>query len=286
MHKFKNLPFSLLLFFLCARIALADPKATDQPQRSNSFVNSTLAAASDGNLARQFELQREAKRLENEGRYDEALEKYRQSTHPSLVEYEREKSVALGAIVNIYQLQGKYGLALEELGWFKRRNPKHLFYVSKKREIDAQIYYEKKGDKKLIYELISDIQNEHADRLPPKGWIVGSDMYISTILRLYDFIGDYDAGISYIDEVMVYSQNYDKAQGENYEIYNLIKTSEQAADCAGLNIFPVKNRRPEWRACKWIREYLLVREAFEKDKAEGTKGRATKALIQSDYFPW
>ena len=64
-----------------------------------------------------------------------------------------------------------------------------------------------------------------------------------------------------------------------------VETSSQAEQCMELDI-PVKKRNPDSLACKWLRAYLLIREAFEKDKAEGTKGGATKALIQSDYFPW
>ena len=59
-----------------------------------------------------------------------------------------------------------------------------------------------------------------------------------------------------------------------------------------------EERGKYWRDYKKLYEYLKVREAFEKDKAEGFKGcvgakpgeacmgRATKTLIQSDYFPW
>jgi hypothetical protein len=57
-------------------------------------------------------------------------------------------------------------------------------------------------------------------------------------------------------------------------------------------------RQAEWHDYKFAYEYLKIREAFEQDKSEGRKscvgaktgevcmGRATKALIQSDYFPW
>jgi hypothetical protein len=37
---------------------------------------------------------------------------------------------------------------------------------------------------------------------------------------------------------------------------------------------------------KGAAEYLKVREAFEQDKKEGKKGRATRQLIQSTYFCW
>lgn len=70
---------------------------------------------------------------------------------------------------------------------------------------------------------------------------------------LYDTIGDYDAGIAFIDEILAYFR------------------TGKAGD-----------PKPGWVDA----EYMKVREAFEQDKAQGTKGRATKALIQSDYFPW
>ena len=73
------------------------------------------------------------------------------------------------------------------------------------------------------------------------------------ILRLYDAIGDHDAGIKFIDENLAY-----------------FRTGKAGDPKPG----------------KVDAEYMKIREAFKKDKAEGTKSRATKALIQSDYFPW
>ena len=56
-------------------------------------------------------------------------------------------------------------------------------------------------------------------------------------------------------------------------------TSQEALEKA-------EKRDDNWRDYKEVYEYLKVREAFEQDKAEGKKGRATQVLIQSDYFPW
>jgi len=96
---------------------------------------------------------------------------------------------------------------------------------------------------------------------------------------------------------MNFLKNRKENRNEDSTIYDRIKTSRQAEECADLDKKP-KDRDPEWRACKLIGEYLKVREAFEQDKAAGFKGcanqkpgevcmgHATKALIDSDYFPW
>ena len=84
-----------------------------------------------------------------------------------------------------------------------------------------------------------------------------------------------------------------------------IVSTADAIVCAEADKHP-KDRNPDWRACEWIGEYLTVREAFEKEKANGGPtcgkwgkidnpspdgpdycvGDATQALIKSDYFPW
>ena len=93
-------------------------------------------------------------------------------------------------------------------------------------------------------------------------------MYVSNILRLRDTIGDYDAGIKFVDECINY---FKKADIEKSGVYKPGRVDN---------------------------EFVKIREAFEQDKAEGKKGcvgkkpgevcmgRATKAIIQSDYFPW
>lgn len=127
------------------------------------------------------------------------------------------------------------------------------------------------------------MREKHKNEFPPLGYDSGSGVYqIATILRLYDTIGDHDAGIKFIDEILTFLRGRKKDRGEAYDLYDRIKTVEQATSC--MKVGPKDN--PDWHGCKFLKEYFLVREAFEKDKAESTKGRATKALIQSDYFPW
>ena len=76
---------------------------------------------------------------------------------------------------------------------------------------------------------------------------------VSDALRLYDTIGAHDEAIAFIDMILAFFR------------------TGKAGD-----------PKPGWVDA----EYMKVREAFEKDKAAGTKGSATKALLKSDYFPW
>ncbi len=102
--------------------------------------------------------------------------------------------------------------------------------------------------------------------LPPKAYVsVYIPIITSKIIYLYDYIGDADGGIAFCDEVLKY---WEKKSG-----YNLHRPG---------------SKEP----------YFLVRQAFKQDKEEGFKGcldakpgevcmgRAAKAVIQSDYFPW
>ena len=252
------------------------------------------AISRDGNdnqqkVFRRNALQKEAKKLAERGELNLALAKYEEAIQSENINYEYEKAVAKGAMMEIYKWKKEYGKATELLNWYfknSRTGEPTEVAMEEKREIEALIEYERTGDTKQVYSVIERLRQSNKDALPPVGYPLSAATVISNILRLYDTIGDHDAGITYVDETLAFLKKKKADRNENAEIYDQIKTVNQADECAGLDIFPVTKRHPEWRACKLIREYLLVREAFEKDKAEGTKGRTTQALIQSDYFPW
>ena len=208
---------------------------------------------------RRNSLQKEGMRLAKKGKFDLALAKYEEAMQPENVNYEYEKAVAIGAMREIYKWKKEYAKALELQNWyFKNSRGGHPTEKAKeeRREIEALIEYEQTGNPKQVYDMIEYLRRNNKNTLPPIAYPFSAATTISNILRLYDTIGDYDAGIAFIDDCLAYFKEQDR---KKYGEYKPGKTDQ---------------------------EFLKVREAFEKDKAEGTKGRATQALIQSDYFPW
>lgn len=147
---------------------------------------------------------------------------------------------------------GRYEEALKTLEKFRTVNnvqdPTELEH-----EINALKAYAETGDDKLVRENIKWVMDTYQNILPPVNWVFHSPTYISKILRLYDTIGDHDAGIAYIDMVLNFFR------------------SGKAGD-------PKPGRVDA--------EFMIVREAFEQDKRDGSKGRATQAIIKSKYFTW
>jgi len=148
-------------------------------------------------------------------------------------------------------LTGKYQEALNEIN-----NSSLEFNPDFKLELEALLQAQETKSNESIYKYIDSLKEKYKDSLPPVAYNTFSSIPISTILRLYDTIGDSDGGIAYIDMCIDFFKQQDIKKYGKYKPGN--------AD----------------------EEFLKVREAFEKDKAEGKKGRATRALIQSDYFPW
>lgn len=211
-------------------------------------------------------IEKEARQLVDEGRYEEAISKFREATNPSLLNYDYEASTARGLIRHLLVLTGDFDQALKELQYVTDRNPAGTGWIDEKLELEALIKSRDTNSPEPIYDHIRYLREKYKDQLPPTGYTGYSIFLITTIIRLYDHIGNYEGGIAFIDDLIVY---YSK-QKHGFD--------------------------PEKR--RYDADLMKVREAFEQDKAEGRKscvsakpgevcmGRATKALIQSDYFPW
>ena len=204
------------------------------------------------------QLQREGRMLVKQERYDQAEKKFLEADNPKYWLYEgHPNGLARGWLRDLYKYEGKYEAALENLQMELILSPNHQPFLDEKMQYEVLIKYRDEGKVEVIHELIKNLRTKYEKLLPPEGYnLIASLRPISTILRLYDTIGDYDAGIQFIDECLKFFKERKEAQGKKF--------------------VPGKN----------YNAYLKIREAFEQDKAEGTKGRATKALIQSDYFPW
>ena len=211
----------------------------------------------------------EAHRLAEKGFYDQAIEKYRESLAPRFIKSEIDKSGFYDGVLRVYRLQGKFREAFNELQWFMKINPKGDGWVDDKLQLEALI---KAGDMRSnqpVHDYIKYLREKYKNMLPPVSYDGNyAPIVVSKIIFCYSRIGNADGGIAFMDEIINYF-----ASGK-------------------------VGKRAEERAFTTRNPYFVIRQAFEQDKKEGFKGcldakpgeacmgRATKALIQSDYFPW
>ncbi|MBI4398910.1 MAG: tetratricopeptide repeat protein, partial [Candidatus Omnitrophica bacterium] len=237
----------------------------------------------------QRQLELEGKALFRQGKYDEALQKFQESCAPKYELYKgRGNGYAESYIREIYVMRGEYEKALEhvtrvlKLPYMQEilKKSTHDNFTEEKLEYEALIKARDTGSWQPVYDFIDYLKKTHHNELPPNGYNLGSITPISTILRLYDTIGDHDAGIAYVDMILDWTFEVDKPE---FSHINRNISSEEAEKYMKIKKLADGKPNKEWRVYKWLREYLLVREAFEQDKREGTRGRATQALIQSDY---
>ncbi len=222
--------------------------------KAETKISKIQGMSSEEKLAITRSLEKEGKVLFRSGKYDQALEVFHKANDPKYWLYEgRPNGFAESYIREIHVMREEYDKALERIEKLLPLVAGNQHFMDQKEEYEALIQYKNTKDPKYVYDYIKTLGARYSNKLPPIGYKLTSVIQIGTILRLYDTIGDQDAGIAFIDEVLVY-----------------FRTGKAGDPKPG----PVDA------------EYMKVREAFEKDKAEGTKGRATKVLIQSDYFPW
>ena len=262
------------LFWVCAGVVIIGVLLFSSKYFS-AFLNTNkqiFNQKADGiaKVMKRGALESEARKLAEAGELDKAIGFYQQAIQPELINEEHEKSTAIGAMEAIYKWQRKYEKALEMTRWFLRHPKPTAGALERKQEILALITYRDFGDKKLVYDYIKSLKESYQKWLPPVAYNDYSSILISNILRLYDTIGDYDAGIKFIDECLAYFKTQDiKKYGE-------------------------------YRPGRADAEYLKIRKAFEAEKKAGGPtcknkpvpagsaciGDATKALIQSSEFPW
>ena len=279
-----NLSAFLTVFFLSAFIAGAP----------SAFAKEIAAAkpySGDRSLIyKQGALEKEGRQLEKINQYDLAVQKYVESMKLEKEFHGDERGRPLAFIIRILQKKGQYQEALEKLKYLRAAHPEHELYLFWEKELDALVDFSKSNNPDLIYRHVEFIKTTKEQQLPP--YALWTETPIVAILRLYDIIGDYDAGIAYIDEIMAYFKKATEDRGDVFKI-------------GGFH-----------------NEYLKVREAFEREKQNGGPscgkwgkiespaprqtddgqaagpdsaaqpadkyciGDATQALIQSDYFPW
>ena len=220
---------------------------------SASFKNSSQPQNRMNQIYGQEAILKQGDRLVDEGLYEQALAKYEEGLDPKFVSKDEDKRGPIVRKIRLSRVTGDYDAGLKE---FQNAPAVLGLDPELKLELEALQKSVETNTKQPVHEYISHLKQKYQDSLPPKAYNAFSSIAVGQILRLYDTIGDRDAGIAYIDEIMEYFKKIDI------------------------------EKHGEYKPGKVDQEYLKVREAFEKDNKTGTKGSATKALIQSDYFPW
>lgn len=217
----------------------------------------------------------QGKKYLKQGNLEQALVYFEKANDPKLSKFEWSADFAKGMMSQIYLYQGKYDKALEMLQGHIATNPEK--YEHNILEILALKEYQKTGSKEAIYEHLDYMFKNYPNSLPPGG----ADFYrMQKIFHLYDVVGDHDAAIRMIDSAIDYLYKIFSQQDNAYE-YKIV---ESTREIDRLLSSPDENGKylgndPK-RGYRLLRKYFLVREAFEKDKAEGTTGRPTKVIIR------
>jgi tetratricopeptide (TPR) repeat protein len=250
----------ILLFFLIANtLFLSCLLANGVDKQDLSFQSVAV-------IGGRVQLERKGDRLVEQGLYEDAINKYQEALTPQFIKREEDKCQPLARIRHVHRLQGKYRDALNEMDWFIHQNPKKEEYINDKLELEALCKAQNTHLEQPVFEYIKYLREKYKKLLPPIKYDGNyAPIITSKIIYLYDHIGDVEKGIAFCDEILKYMEKK-----------------------SGQNLHRLGNKN----------QYFLIRQAFEQDKAEGFKGcleakpgeacmgRATKALIQSDYFPW
>jgi len=204
--------------------------------------------------------------LAKQGLYEEAIVKFKAATDPAILNYDYEKNMAEGCIVNSYKRQGKFEEALcivneriknlKEVSHSANEIVGYEIFNNERLELLALIEARDTKNNKPVYDHTNSIRTKYAKFLPPNGYMTGfSSSRIDDLIHLYDYMHDYDSGTALMDEIIKYhTQHKDK----NHR-------SAHAKDVA---------------------EYIRVRQAWELDKKTGKHGHLQEVIKTSDVISW
>ena len=225
------------------------------------------------------------------GEMDSALRVLDKATAPDL-DVGAQKPLADRRKRMIFYIQGRHKEAKEiaeniyRSRQFDIADLNRVPYEIEIRMYEAFISGDESGHPIPIYQLIQQVREENKNALPPNAFTGDTPWRSGEIIRLYDHIADYDAGISFIDGIVDYL----------YQKHTPLLKRWSVQKPSGSHEARAVGKEKGIRVFRQISEYLKIREAFEQDKREGRPscvgarkpcvGRATKALIESDYFPW
>ena len=255
--------FFSFLFFLLLLIVSSTTGSAGAPFPNDERTKKIFA---------QERLIKEGRDLVEQGRYEEAIAKYKEAAKPELLLHPYDEDGPNLMIAKALEFQSKYENALLVIDNILNKYPGRQGYDEnwdgKKFELKALINARDAKSPEPIYKHIGYLKEKYKNQLPPSAGIY-SDSVASAIIRLYDHIGDCDQGAEFVN--------------------GFLKRCFDGITCKG------DERKLAYTP---KHPFFSIHEAFEQDKKEGFKGcrdakpgetcmgRATKVLIQSDYFPW
>lgn len=250
----------LIIFAICSLTTNTSCGYASKDSRTSQIL-------AQGSIIREGELLAEAERFE------EALLKFQEALDPKYIKKESDRSGPHYYRALTYRAMGAYVLALKEsnisIAYAGHPQPSEAH-----REIAVLAQYESTGDAKLVSDYIQEY-------ISTRKWPLYQDTIAqSTLIRLYDAIGEYDKGIEFVDKIVEHAFTTEEAKG--------VKMPSSIDEATAWIEYRQPNglRDPNWRAYKWLRDFMRIKEGFQLDKQQGTKGRATRAILKSDYLPW
>jgi len=255
------------------------------------FTRSQRVHPRTGQIFAQVGILKAGDRLAESGDFNGALSKYNKALGPQYIAKPDDYRSPYLRMVKVYRILGDYDEALKSIGQI----PEGVSYNKEIRsELLAMREAAQKASPESVYSYIETLASEYDGKFPgtakePMNLKAG---IVNQLIRLYSYIGDHQSGIDLMNQMI-------DLWYKRFPEHDRVATSEEAYKYViekGENT----PHRPDWLFFKKIRAHLLIKEAFEKDQAEGFKGcmyvdasienpcvsNAAKALIQSDYFPW
>ena len=236
-------------------------------------------------MFRQQELEDEGRLLLKEKRYEEALEKFKQDNDPALKTKYYQDTVAEALIRRAYWMQNRFEDALENLKPLVQAKPDHQPWVDEHSELLALIESRDTHSPEPVYQHIEYLKEKYKDQLPPNTGAY-DDIVASAIIRLYDHVADFDAGVAFAEGFLKRCASGKSCRGDDKKLaytpkhpYFQIKQAfleDKAEGFKGcLNAKPSQSEGGQ-----------ATPQDFGGQAGEACMGRATQALIESDYFPW
>lgn len=247
------------VLFLRMLPAESEDKASNKPLYAVVGGQEQLTPFPDDEATRRIikrtDLQKEGGRLASLGLYDHAIVKFKESMNPTLLNDGGDVAGGILGIVRVYQRQGKFEEALKEYEYFLSHHlPENRDVVmDRKTELLSLLEWQKTGSPKSIYDHIRYLRNKYQKLMPPEDYVAGfSGGIISDIVHLYDYLGDADSAIAFMNTAIDYLN-----QGKRKVVYSFA-----------------------------IAEYERVKHAFELDKQTGQKGHLQEVIKDSNSIGW
>lgn len=262
----------LVISLLCASQLYSEDKTSSKP------IYTTVGMSEKNNLTpfpiddrtqkiiKRHKLEDAGWDLAKQGLYEEAIVKFKAATNPAILNYDYEKNMAEGCIVNSYKRQGKFEKALrivneriknlKEVSHSTNEIGGYEIFNNERLELLALIEARDTKNNKPIYDHINNMKTKYAKFLPPNGYMTGfSSSRIDDLIHLYDYMHDYYSGIAFMDEIIKYHTNHKDS-----------------------------NHRSAHK--KDVVEYTRVKHAWELDKQTGQHGHLQDVIKTSDFISW